>query len=194
MNHAASLPPGSRLAGLPKTAIHGVVTAAQALDRGRVDEAEHHIIALLALYPAHPEILRLHAGTQRLRGDIDGAIATLRRALAARPDDALYLNTLGSVLIDAFAYDEAIDVLRQATQRDASLASAWYNLGLAHMRAMQVDGSAAALRRALQLSPEVAINAYAMIGDMYRAEGRIDDAQSAYREAIARQPYAGMAW
>lgn len=194
MTGAPTLPPGSRLAGLPQTAIRPVVTAAQALDSGRVDEAEHHIIALLALYPTHPEILRLHAGTQRLRGDIDGAIATLQRAIAARPDDAVYLNTLGSVLIDAYRYDDAIDLLRQATRRDESLASAWYNLGLAHMRAMQVDESATALRRALKLSPDVAINAYAMIGDMYRAEGRIDEAQTAYRDAIARQPHAGMAW
>jgi hypothetical protein len=29
---------------------------------------------------------------------------------------------------------------------------------------------------------------------MYRAEGRTDEAQAAYREAIARQPHAGMAW
>jgi len=194
VNAAASPPPGSRLAGLPQTAIRAVVTAAQALDHGRVDEAEHHIIALLALYPAHPEILRLHAGAQRLRGDVDGAIATLRRAIASRPDDALYLSSLGSALIDGYRYDEAIDVLRQATQHDGSLSSAWYNLGLAHMRAMQVDDAASALRRALQLSPDIAISAYAMIGDMYRAEGRNDEAQAAYRDAIARQPHAGMAW
>lgn len=189
-----SLPPDSRLAGLSHASIREVVAAAQALDRGRVDEAEHHIIGLLALHPAHPEILRLHAGSQRLRGDMDGAIATLRRAVALRPDDALYLSTLGSALIDGYRYDEAIDVLRQATQRDESLASAWYNLGLANMRAMRVDESASALRRALALSPDIAISAYAMIGDMFRAEGRIDEAQTAYRDAIARQPYAGMAW
>ena len=104
-------------------------------------------------------------------------IATLRRAIAARPDDALYLSSLGSALIDGYRYDEAIEALRQATQHDESLASAWYNLGLAHMRAMQIDDAASALRRALQLSPDIAISAYAMIGDMYRAEGRIDDAQ-----------------
>jgi tetratricopeptide (TPR) repeat protein len=191
---AASPPPGSRLAGLPQTAIRAVVTAAQALDHGRVEDAEHHIIALMALYPGHPEILRLHAGTQRLRGDIDGAIATLRRAIAARPDDALYLSSLGSALIDSFRYDEAIDTLRRATQLDASLASVWYNLGLAHMRAMQVDEAVSALRHALKLSPDIAISAYAMIGDIYRAEGRIDEAQAAHRDAIARQPHAGMAW
>jgi tetratricopeptide (TPR) repeat protein len=191
---AAKLPLDSRLAGLSAAAIREVVAAAQALDRGRVADAERHIVGPLALYPAHPEVLRLHAGTQRLRGDIEGAIDTLRRAIASRPNDALYLSTLGSALIDSYRYDEAIDVLRQATQHDASLSSAWYNLGLAHMRAMQVDDAAIALRRALQLSPEIAISAYAMIGDLYRAEGRIGEAQSAYRDAISRQPHAGMAW
>ncbi len=107
VNGTAPVAPGSRLAGLPQTAVRAVVAAAQALDRGRVDEAEHHVIALLALYPTHPEILRLHAGTQRLRGDIDGAVVTLQRAIAARPDDALYLSSLGSALIDGYRYDEA---------------------------------------------------------------------------------------
>ncbi|HEX4480101.1 MAG TPA: tetratricopeptide repeat protein, partial [Rudaea sp.] len=123
------LPPGSRLAGLSPASIRAVVAAAQALERGRADEADHHIIGLLALYPSHAEILRLHAGSQRLRGDLDGAVATLRRALASRPDDALYMSTLGGALIDNYRYDEAIDVLHRATQRDESLASAWYNLG-----------------------------------------------------------------
>jgi hypothetical protein len=64
-----ALPPGSRLHGLSAKAIRDVVAAAQALDFGRADEAERHITGLLALYPQHPEVLRLLGGAQRLRGD-----------------------------------------------------------------------------------------------------------------------------
>ena len=188
------LSPKSRLHGLSQQAIGSAVAAAQALDRGRVHEAERHVIGLLALYSEHPEVLRLHAGVQRLRGDHDSAIATLRRAINLRPQDALYLSTLGSVLIETAQYDEAVATLEQACALDPSLASAWYNLGLVLMRCMRVDESAAALRHALSLSPDIAISAHAMLGDMFRADGRLDDAIAEYRAALARQPYAGMAW
>ena len=107
------LPPQSRLHGLSQQAIGSVVAAAQALDRGRAEEADAHVIGLLALYPIHPEVLRLHAGLQRLRGHHASAIATLRRAIALRPHDALYLNTLGSVFIETAQYDDAIEILER---------------------------------------------------------------------------------
>lgn len=194
MKKVITLPPGSRLHGLSDNAIRSVAAAADALDRGRAAQAEPQIVGLLALYPDHPEILRLYAGVQNLRGDFAGAIATMQRALALRPDDALYLNTLGSAQIEITAYDDAIATFRRAVELEPKLTSAWYNLGLALMRTMQVDESAAALRRALELSPEVAISAHAIIGDMFRAEGRLDEAAAEFRAALAQQSYAGMAW
>jgi len=194
MKPTTSGPSGSRLQGLSAQAIRSVTAAAHALDLGRAAEADQQIIGLLALYPTHPEVLRLLAGVQSLQGDFAAAISTLQNAVAQRPDDALYLNTLGAALVEANRYDDAIAVLRRACELDPRLTSAWYNLGLVLMRSMRVDESAAALRRALALSPELAISAHAILGDMFRAEGRIDDAMAEYRAALARQPHAGAAW
>jgi len=193
MNASLSLPPTSRLHGLSQTAIRGVVAAAQALELGRVDEADRHIIGLLALYPQHPEVLRLMAGAQSLRGQTQAAIATLQRAIALRPDDALYLNTLGSTQIAAFDYDGAIATLRHATELDPNLVVAWYNLGLVLMRSMRVEESAAALRHAVALKPDE-FTARVILGDMLRAEGRSDEAVAEYRRVLAQRPDAGMAW
>jgi tetratricopeptide (TPR) repeat protein len=118
----------------------------------------------------------------------------MQRAIALRGDDALYQSTLGSALIEANRYDEAIATLQRACELDPQLASAWYNLGLVLMRSMRVDESAVALRRALALSPDIAISAHAILGDMFRGEGRLDEAVAEYRTAIARQAHAGMAW
>ncbi|WP_347262255.1 sulfotransferase [Rudaea sp.] len=191
--NSISLPPNSRLYGLSQIAIRNVVAAAQALELGRVDEADRHIIGLLALYPQHPEVLRLMAGAQNLRGQTQASIATLQRAIALRPDDALYLNTLGSAQIAAFDYDGAIANLRRAVELDPNLAVAWYNLGLVLMRSMRVDESAAALRRAVELKPEES-TARVILGDMLRAEGRNDEAIAEYRRVLAQRPEAGMAW
>ncbi|HEX6834813.1 MAG TPA: sulfotransferase [Rudaea sp.] len=184
----------SRLQGLSESAVRSVVAAANALDRGRTAEAEHLVVGLLALHPGHPEILRLFAGVQSRRGDFAGAIATMNQAIAQRPDDALYLNTLASAQIETTNYDEAIATLTRAVELDPALTSAWYNLGLALMRSMRVDEAAAALRRALALSPQIAVSAHAMLGDMFRAEGRNDEAMAEFRAALAQQPHAGMGW
>ncbi len=193
MIQTGSASPASRLHGLTQTAIRGVIAAAQALELGRADEAERHIIGLLALYPQHPEVLRLMAGAQSLRGQPHAAIATLQRAIVLRPDDALYLNTLGTAQIAAFDYDGAIASLRRAVELDAKLAVAWYNLGLVLMRSMRVDESAAALRRAVELKPDQA-DARVILGDMLRAEGRHEEAVAEYRRVLAQRPGAGMAW
>src|SRR5512142_2833608 len=106
----------TRLDGLTPQAIRHVVATANALDLGRVDEAEHHIMGVMALHPDHPEVLRLLAGIQNLRGDKGAAIESMRRAVAQRPNDALYHNTLGAVLGENTQLDAAIASLRRACE------------------------------------------------------------------------------
>ena len=190
----SSQAPDSRLAGLSPNAIRRITAAHQALNVGRVVDAEQRLTGLLALHPNHPEVLRLYAGLQCLRGDFHAALATIERAIALRPDDAAYWSSLGSALIEVARYDEAITALRHACELDPEYTTAWYNLGLALIRCMHVDEAAAALRRAVSQSPELAINARVILGDMFRAEGRLDEAVTEYRAVISQQKHAGMAW
>ena len=193
MTIAPALSPNSRLHGLPHAAIQSVIAAAQALDLGRSTEAFRHIRALLASYPHHPEILRLAGGLYSLRGEHAQAIAALQRAVGLRSDDALYRNTLGSVLIQAGNLDTAIHVLRGACELDPNLGIAWFNLGLALMRCMRPAESAGALRRAVELSPDQTA-AQVILGEMLRAAGHADEATTQFRHILVRQPQSGMAW
>src|SRR5512144_2214745 len=125
-----NIPPGSRLYGLDAAAIPHIVATANALEAGRLDEASREIGGVAARFPQHPEVLRLVAGVESLRGRNSEAIAAMRRAVAQRPRDALYQNTLGTVLAEAGAYDEAIDALKRCCELQPGLALAWYNLGV----------------------------------------------------------------
>ena len=98
----------SRLHGLSPAAAQSIVATAQALEAGRPDDASRALAGVLASHPDHPEALRLEAGIFNLRGQHVQAANAMRRALAQRPDDALYHNTLGSVLADAGEFDAAI--------------------------------------------------------------------------------------
>lgn len=183
-----------RLDGLSSSAARRLGIAAQALTMGQVAVAEQRLAGLIEVYPNHPEVLRMFAGLQSLRGDNAGATATMERAIAQRPDDAAYWSSYGSALLETARYDEAIDALKRACEYDPNYTTAWYNLGLAYIRCMHVDDAKTALHRAVSQAPELSINARVILGDMFRAENRLDEAKAEYREAIAVQKNAGMAW
>ncbi len=188
-----NIPPTSRLYGLDAAAIPHVVATAHALESGRVDEAEREIAPVVARFPRQPEVLRLFASVESLRGRNDMAILAMRRAVEQRPRDALYQNTLGTILADAGAYDEAITALRRCCEIEPALALAWYNLGVLLVRCVRPAEAVDALREAVRLAPDH-VAARALLADQLRVANRADDAAAEYRRIIAAHPHAGMAW
>ena len=184
----------TRYDGITGSALRRLADAELALQAGNVTVLEQRVTGLLAVYPNHPEVLRMYAGLQCLRGDFNNAASTMERAVAQRPGDAACLNGLGSALLEAGRYDEAIAALRRASAADPDYTSAWYNLGLAYARSMRPEEAIAPLKRAISRMPEFAINAGVILGDIYRAENRIEDAIAEYRAVIKLQKNAGSAW
>ncbi len=200
MLDAAALPAAAaggrdpRLDGLSSSAVRRLGHAAHALSMGQAADAEQRLAGLLEVYPDHPEVLRMFAALLSMRGDAHGAIATMERAIAKRPNDAAYWSSYGSALVDAGRYDDAIAALKRACEYDPDYTTAWYNLGLAHVRCMHVDEAKAALLRAVSQAPELSIDARVIVGDMFRAEDRLDEAKAEYREALALKKNSGTAW
>ncbi|HJP97163.1 MAG TPA: sulfotransferase [Rhodanobacteraceae bacterium] len=182
-----------RLQGLDSAAAKQVVGAAQALGLGRADQASTQLAPALASYPDHPEVLRLHAGILNLRGDHPGARSAMERAIELRPLDALYHNTLGTVLGSAGDFDAAIRALRRACELQPDLASAWYNLGVMLTRCVRNEDAAEALARAVELAPDN-MDARALLGDLLRMRGDTEASTSEYRKVLDERPWSGMAW
>ncbi|MEO5622465.1 MAG: sulfotransferase [Dokdonella sp.] len=182
-----------RLHGLDASAITQVIATATALEASRIDIAAQELDAVRAAYPTHPEILRLHAGIQSQRGRHEEAIRAIRQAVAQRPHDALYQNTLGTVLAEAGDYDAAITALRHCCELQPDLALAWFNLGVLLTRCVRPEEAIIALRRAVTLAPDHA-PARALLADMLRVANHADEAVAEYRSILARHPCAGMAW
>lgn len=183
----------ARLQGLDNAAAQQVVATAQALGMGRADQAEAQLRPALASYPAHPEVLRLHAGTLSMRGRHADAIAAMQRAVELRPMDALYRNTLGTVLGASGDFDGAIHALRRACELEPGLAIAWYNLGVMLTRCVRNEEATEALKRAVELAPDN-MDARAMLGDMLRMQGHTEESTLEYRKVLAERPQTGMAW
>lgn len=169
------------------------MSAAQALDAGRADEADRQLERVLAAYPDHPEVLRMKAGIHSLRGRHNDAIQLMRRALAQRPGDALYHNTFGSLLGAAGNYDGAIQALQRTCELEPRLAMAWYNLGVMLTKSVRNEEAAEALQRAVTLEPNH-VAARALLADLLRTRGQVDEAAAEYRRVLAVQPTFGLAW
>ncbi|PXV57357.1 Tetratricopeptide repeat-containing protein [Dyella jiangningensis] len=169
------------------------MTAAQAIEAGRADEADRQLERTLAAYPDHPEVLRMKAGIHSLRGQHQEAVRLMQRALAQRPQDPLYHNTLGSLFGSAGDYEGAIRALRRTCELDPRLALAWYNLGVMLTKSVRNEEATEALQRAVKLAPDL-VAARALLADLLRTRGDIDAAASEYRQLLAVRPSFGLAW
>jgi len=183
----------SRLAGLSPAAAQQVIATAQALEAGRIGEAEQALRAPLAAFPDHPEVLRLRAGMLSQRGEHAAAVQAMQRAVTQRPQDGLYHNTLAAVLAQAGEFDVAIAALRRACELQPRLAAAWYNLGILLTRCVRYDEAADALQRAVELEPDHVL-ARAQLADLLRISDHSDAAIAAYRRVLVERPWTGMAW
>ena len=181
------------LQGLDPVAINRVLATGQALEMQRPDQAAAQLAPVLADYPDHPEVLRLHANLLSLRGEHKVALQAMRRALEQRPHEALYHNASALFLAEAGELDLAIDGLRHACTLQPGFVLAWYNLGLFLTRSARFEEARAALRRAVSLAPDYSA-ARAQLADLLRMDNLRDEAIGEYRKLLADQPWAGMAW
>lgn len=183
----------SRLQGLPPAACRQLAAAAQALDAGQPQAASRQLSSVLRAHPAHPEVLRLHAGILDMHGRPREAVQVMRQALSQRPDDALYHNTMATILGNAGEFDAALEALRRTCELQPDMAIAWYNLGVMLTRCVRNDEAVTALRRAVTLAPDHAA-ARALLADMLRTGNHVDQAAAEYRRILAARPWTGMAW
>ena len=181
------------LQGLDPVAINRVLATGQALEMHRPDQAANQLAPLLASYPDHPEVLRLHASLLSLRGEHKAALRDMRRALEQRPHEALYHNAFALCLAEAGELDLAIEALYRACALQPGFVLAWYNLGLFLTRIACFDDARIALRHAVELAPDYTA-ARAQYADLLRMDNFRGEAIAEYRKLLAEQPWAGMAW
>jgi tetratricopeptide (TPR) repeat protein len=182
-----------RLSGLSPEVERLLDQAGRFLQRRDAAGAERALAGARALAPEHPEVLRLSAVASILAGRAGDAVAGLKRALIACPDDPLLINNLGSALNATGDTMGALAAFRRACELGPTLAAAWYNFGKTLKLRGESAAANAALDRALALAPEH-VAARIVYADNLKALGRIDEAASAYRAALHQEPGAAHAW
>ena len=157
--------------------------------RGALARAE----ALAQAQPEVPLALRHLAFLRRQAGDLEGAVAAGRRALAASAGSTEAAVELGRALNDIGRPREAATLLAplaQGEEADLDVVMTW---GVALARSGERDPALAALERARRADPSSAMAAH-NVGTAHLLFGEDPQARAAFEAALALEPDFARAW
>ena len=163
---------------------------------GRLQEAEAGYRAVLADHPRHADALHLLGLIRRDHGALQEAEGLIRQAIAL-DEQARFVGSLGSVLLDRGRKSEAEASFLRAIELDARDPAAHYNLGILLLDLARANEAETALRHVLSLDPRFP-GAHRNLGRATHALGRHDEAEVFFRRAIEADPadaraYTGLA-
>ncbi|ALA58411.1 tetratricopeptide repeat protein [Nitrospira moscoviensis] len=121
------------------------------------------------------------------RGDVHGAVAAYRDAIALNPKWAEPYRGLGQVFLDHHDYAPAADALQTAIRLGTGDPQTFHWLARAFMGKQDLPAAAAALERATGLKADDA-DAFADLGLVRMAQGKLSDAEQALSRAIMLKP------
>ena len=121
------------------------------------------------------------------------ALALARNALSLDPDDPRVLAAAGSAFWMAGTredLDHCLHLFERAVILDPYSAEAWRRLGLVQVSRSQPEEAIKALEHSLRVSPSHPGSAYSRwgIGKAHFVAGRLTDAASCFRSAVAERP------
>lgn len=146
--------------------------------------------ALLKSTEVEPDNAEAHnnlGAALKALGQIDGAMASYRRALAINPNYAEAHYNQGIVLQEIGQFDSAAACYRRALEIKPDYVEALSNLSLTLKDLGQLESAVACMRRALEIQPNLAW-LHSNLGSALKDLGRIDEAVTCYRRALELAP------
>ncbi|MDH4289824.1 MAG: winged helix-turn-helix domain-containing protein, partial [Aquincola sp.] len=108
--------------------------------------------------------------------DWRGAEAALRRALRLAPDDAQLLILAATLMQNLGQWEEARALVGRALALDPLNVEAYANAGLQHLYTQRLAEAERTFGKALELSPHERARLHYLLGRVYLAQGRLDEA------------------
>jgi tetratricopeptide (TPR) repeat protein len=155
-----------------------------ALETGHADVARDIAQRIVAENPETPGALVLLGRTRRALGDLPGAIAELRRALAFESTPELHFE-YGRALLETGSVEEGLGELEQAP----SVAAASIERARVFLRRGDAERAVGPLELAVKQAPGSA-DAWLLLGNAYDRLGTPVRAEAAWRSATKADPAA----
>ena len=149
--------------------------------------ADAEINALNQQGGARAPFLRLRALIKMNEGNLDGAMADMKEAIALAPRDPSNLQIDGDLLMKLGRTDDAIAVYKKILDIDPRDRFALTSLGYASRAAGRDDQAAKYFGQLAKYYPSLYVP-YLALGDMYTARHEFKKAQASYSKAYALEP------
>jgi tetratricopeptide (TPR) repeat protein len=121
--------------------------------RGDVNAAINEYQKIIELHPELPDAYSNLAVAQKRKGDLDGAVLSLNRALERKPDFASALTTRGGILAEQNKWPEARRDFDAALKLDPRDDGALYGVAQALRESRDYAGAQQAMSRLIARSP-----------------------------------------
>lgn len=129
----------------------------------------------------------------QLAGDLAGAIAAYRQALALAPDNPDVLHLLGAATLQSGNSHEALKLLERASQRQRNNPALLGNLGQAYFVCGHYEKAREVFRKASRLNPQDP-RLHVGTATSLAMQGRLDEAESVLQRIVQRFPQEPLVW
>jgi tetratricopeptide (TPR) repeat protein len=154
---------------------------------GKLAEAEQLYRQILQADPRNHRVLHMLGVANSQMGQHEAGIQCISQAIVNCPTNPNYHNSLGEIYLTTRRNSEARPCFEQALRLNPSYWAAHFNLGL--LTGIDLPGEAQGhYERTIALAPHY-VPARINLGNVLRAQGKLEEAVAAYRDALAAQPY-----
>ena len=160
---------------------------------GHGDVARKAYEAILQQQPQCSQALHLLGLLEFQEGNQQAALDRIGRAIAIDPNQAVYLNNYGAVLLSAGRVAEASGYFQRAVAIRSDYADAQLNLGRAQWSLAQLAAAAESFRRTIELAPQN-LDAYRLLAALLYDAGNVTKSIEVYQAAIAIAPTDAALW
>lgn len=143
---------------------------------------------VLAQDPGHPGANSSRAWERLYEADVPGAAVFGKRALESEPTNPNALTTAGEILTRLWRAEQAIPILRYASERDPLNANHSWNLARAYLSAGQYVSAEETLRTLQILAPDDDEEAEWVIGLALLLQGKANEALQQFDENVGFMP------
>ena len=162
--------------------------AVRAIQLTEYDEAAVYLSKALVINNRHPDANHLSAVILINQGcEFDRARALVDIAIAERPDEPVFLNTLGTLHWKTTRYQEACVCLQKAIGLRPGYLDALFNLGNVFCSLNDHEAALTVYDQALEIEPENA-NCLNAIGYAYQCTDQNREAMRYFTQAVQQDP------
>ena len=161
--------------------------AVELLRTKQLDKAALALQAVLQRWPGQGDALHYLGVLKHQAGDSDAAVALIRQAIDAMPNEVGPWNNLGNVLVEAQRFAEAEAAYRHCLELQPTFVDALSNLATIHSKRGEHAEAETMCRRAIAARPEFG-QAWYNLSVALLAQKRIDEGLAANSRAILLWP------